>query len=76
MLKSSPKYELPTSMPQLVGENQHNPLDSRLPHDKRGFRPIEEVTCFKVIIHMYILILKCGEKGHFANHCPNKRKID
>ena len=40
-----PKYELPTSMPQLVPE----PNDNQRGGEKRGYRSMEDVTCFKVI---------------------------
>ncbi|KAL3896253.1 MAG: hypothetical protein SGCHY_004191 [Lobulomycetales sp.] len=76
--KGHPKFELPTSSsvwnnksePVLVDhmkyQNSNPPTQSHgagpsKAHLGNNFRPLEEVQCFK-----------CGERGHFANHCPTR----
>ncbi|KAJ3078050.1 hypothetical protein HK102_004770 [Quaeritorhiza haematococci] len=56
-----PKYELPNLNQNFF--DQQNEQGEQIGGEgvQRRFRPLEEVTCFK-----------CGEKGHFANHCPRR----
>ncbi|KAJ3256912.1 hypothetical protein HK103_005030 [Boothiomyces macroporosus] len=65
-----PKYELPVlnSLADIAAQQQLQQIQPQPQqrkamknNDRSGFRQISEVTCFK-----------CGEKGHYANHCPNK----
>ncbi|KAJ3272264.1 hypothetical protein HDV01_005803 [Terramyces sp. JEL0728] len=65
-----PKYDLPVlnSLADIAAQQQLQQIQPQPQqrkamknNDRSGFRQISEVTCFK-----------CGEKGHYANHCPNK----
>ncbi|CAG8524889.1 9406_t:CDS:2 [Ambispora leptoticha] len=63
-----PKYELPVTRGDYDGaseldnhkSNENNAEENQRPQNHHGHRPLSEVTCFK-----------CGQKGHFANRCPN-----
>ena len=50
IFKFSPKYELPTSMPQLVPDsNENQSRGGGGGSERRSFRSMDDVTCFKVI---------------------------
>ncbi|KAL1921357.1 uncharacterized protein VTP21DRAFT_11073 [Calcarisporiella thermophila] len=74
-----PKYELPKlenevtsssnenaaySIPEMHNGPIESPRNPSQHHQQqpRQYRNIEDVTCFK-----------CGQKGHYANKCPNQR---
>ncbi|OZJ06636.1 hypothetical protein BZG36_00298 [Bifiguratus adelaidae] len=60
--KGHPKYETPVIEEEedLGHARFGGPVGPRPGY--QGFKNLEEVTCFK-----------CGEKGHYANKCPNGR---
>ncbi|KND03664.1 uncharacterized protein SPPG_01134 [Spizellomyces punctatus DAOM BR117] len=59
-----PKFDPPSQNP--VGSvGQLDVMQGNMMDGRRPFRPLEEVTCFR-----------CGEKGHYANHCPKRRRFN
>lgn len=65
-----PKYELPMGydiQPNMEPNKTENNTRGgfRKPDQDHGYKSLDEITCFK-----------CGEKGHYANHCSKRRKMD
>ncbi|KAJ3300066.1 Cleavage and polyadenylation specificity factor subunit 4 [Borealophlyctis nickersoniae] len=58
-----PKYEMPNLNPEEPHAAAQTQRDRVQPPERRPFRSLEDVTCFR-----------CNEKGHYANHCPASRR--
>ncbi|KAJ3187741.1 Cleavage and polyadenylation specificity factor subunit 4 [Gaertneriomyces sp. JEL0708] len=61
-----PKFEInPVSVPLDASFPDMSKGQMQYGDGQRNYRPLSEVTCFR-----------CGEKGHYANHCPKRRRYD
>lgn len=81
----SPRFELPVSNQSAGGTNltAHPSYQSGSLKSTQPRRPLDQVTCFKVVVRHGTSFLsnseylfQCGEKGHYANVvCYNYVKV-